>query len=216
MRLVRAFLLLFTLVFSWGCTSHTGSDYEEAVSASHPQSKGRIQRTNSAISSNYVVRPSDLVQVEVFQEEDLYKEVRVAADGTVVLPLIGRVEIAGLTVPEAQERIRKLYDENYLVDPQINLLVIEYAQRRVNVLGQVNQPGYVVIPPEEEMTLTQAISGAHGMTLRADTKNVKIKRVMDGKTRVYVINVDEIFRNPQAKDVPIYDGDTVYVEERLF
>jgi polysaccharide export outer membrane protein len=156
------------------------------------------------------------MRVEVFQEEDLYKEVRVAADGTVVLPLIGRVEVAGLTVPEAQEKIRNLYDKDYLVDPQINLLVLEYSQRRVHVLGQVNEPGYVLIPPEEDMTLTQAITGARGMTLRADGSNVKVKRTTDGQTRVYIINVNEILRNPDAKNVPLYDGDTVYVEERLF
>ena len=213
MQIFRVLLVLAIIPF-WGCTSHTGSGYEDEAVAGRKST--RVQRSNAALTQNYVLRPSDLVQVEVFQEEDLYKEVRVAADGTIVLPLIGRVEVADLTVPEVQEKIRTLYDEKYLVDPQINLLVLEYSQRRVHVLGQVNEPGYVLIPPEEEMTLTQAITGAHGMTLRADRKNVKIKRITDGKTRVYIINVNEILRNPEAKDVPIYDGDTVYVEERLF
>tara|TARA_B100000965_G_scaffold406480_1_gene445631 strand:+ start:5193 stop:5762 length:570 start_codon:yes stop_codon:yes gene_type:complete len=179
-----------------------------------PASKGA--KANLGARQNYVLRSTDLIQVEVFQEEDLYKEVRVAADGMIVLPLIGKVKVAGMTVSEAQEKIRELYDQKYLVDPQINLLVIQYAPRRVQVLGQVNQPGYVIIPPEEEMTLAQAISGAHGMTLRADPKNVKIKRVADGKTKVFTINFNEILRNPEAKDVYVHDGDTIYVEERLF
>lgn len=170
-------------------------------------------QTNNS-SAKYVLRPTDLLHVEVFQESELEKRVRVEGDGSIVLPLIGKVSIGGKTLSEAQELIQYLYNKDYIVNPQVNLLILEYAPRRIQVLGQVNRPGFVDIPPEEQMTITKVISGANGFTRLANESDVQIRREgPDGKIQVIVVNVREILTNPQAKDIELRDNDTIYVRE---
>jgi len=162
----------------------------------------------------YVLRPTDLLHVEVFQEPDLEKKVRVEADGTIVLPLIGKVIVGGKTLSDAQDYIQRLYDKDYIVNPQVNLLILEYSPRRIQVLGQVNKPGFVDIPPEEQITVTQAISGAMGFTRLANENDVQIRREDEnGKIQVIVVDVREILTNPQAKDIQLRDKDVVFVRE---
>ena len=127
-------------------------------------------------SGNYLLNPSDILRVEVFQEQDLFREVRVAQDGSIVLPLIGKIYVGGKSVFDAEKLITELYNRDYLVNPQINVTITEYALRRVNVIGQVNKPGIVIFPPEEEMVLLEAISLAGGFNRLADKSKVTLTR----------------------------------------
>src|SRR3569623_1763010 len=96
---------------------------------------------------SYKLQPMDLIKVQVYQEPELERELRVSSGRTVVLPLIGTVDLKNRTVNEAEQLITELYDKDYLVNPQINITVMEYAPRTVNILGAVNTPGSVQIPP---------------------------------------------------------------------
>lgn len=188
--------------------------YAQAASGAGAQAQGGQPLK---VSAKYRLQPTDLLKFVVYQEPELEREVRVEGDGTVVLPLIGKVRIGGMPLNEAQEHIQYLYNKDYLVNPQVNLLILEYSPRRVQVLGQVNRPGFVIIPPEEQLTLTQAISGANGFHLRANDKSVQIRRQnADGRTEVIEINVKEILRNPKATDPIVRDGDTIFVPESTF
>src|ERR1700691_4834968 len=103
--------------------------------------------------ADYVLQPCDLIQIVVFQEPDLARDVRLSQESTISLPLIGTVDLAGKTVRAAQETIRRLYEKDYLDNPQINITVTEYAKQEVNVLGSVNTPGAISIPPEQPLKL---------------------------------------------------------------
>lgn len=167
--------------------------------------------------SNYILQPMDVILVDVYMEQDLKKEVRVSADGTITLPLIGVVDVAGMTVDDARSLITQLYDQDYLVDPQISVLVLTYNERRIYVHGQVNRPGPVIIPPEEEITLSQAISGAAGLTRLADAGEITIKRIDEnGRSVVIQADFNEILRDPEAKDLLLQDKDNIYVKERIW
>src|SRR5512145_158837 len=85
----------------------------------------------SAANTDYVLRPSDLVKVQIFQEPDLEREVRITQENTITLPLIGSVDVKDRTVRQTEEIIRALYDKDYLVNPQINLTVLEYSESTV-------------------------------------------------------------------------------------
>jgi polysaccharide export outer membrane protein len=165
---------------------------------------------------DYVLEPYDMIKIVVFQEPDLEREVRLSPDTTVTLPLIGTVDLKGKTVRESQEIIRKLYDRDYLVNPQINLTVLEYSKVNVNVLGSVNSPGSVVIPPDQGLNLLDAIAHAGGFNRLADRKNIKLSRTgSDGKTTTYVINADDIIQSKAADSWPLQKADVIYVPERL-
>ena len=172
--------------------------------------------TTPASQPDYVLQPYDLVRVVVFQEPDLGREVRLSPDTTLTLPLIRTVDLKGKTVREAQDIIRTLYDQDYLVNPQINITVLEYAKVSVNVLGAVNTPGSVLIPPDQGLKLLDAIAHAGGFNRLADRKRVKLSRTdADGKTATFVINADDIIQSTSIDQWPLQKSDVIYVPERL-
>jgi polysaccharide export outer membrane protein len=172
--------------------------------------------TTPASQPDYVLQPYDLVKIVVFQEPDLEREVRLSPDTTITLPLIQTVDLKGKTVREAQTIIRELYDRDYLVNPQINITVLEYAKVSVNVLGSVNLPGSVVIPPDQGLNLLDAIAHAGGFSRLADRKSIKLSRTAaDGKTATYVINADDIIQSKSEDPWPLQKGDVIYVPEKL-
>lgn len=167
-------------------------------------------------STDYILQPSDLIRVMVFQEPDLLREVRITQEYTITLPLIGTIDVRNKTVRQAEEIIHDLYDKDYLVNPQINLTVLEYTQRTVKVLGAVNQPGAIVFPPEQKMGLLEAIARAGGFSRIADRKRVKLSRTLaDGKTENYTINTDEMIQGTSGDQWLLTKGDVVFVAERI-
>jgi Periplasmic protein involved in polysaccharide export len=164
---------------------------------------------------DYVLNASDLIRVQIFQEEDLTREVRVSQEFRIVLPLIGPIDVRGKTVRDLQDTIRDLYDRDFLVNPQVNVFVIEYAQRAVNVLGSVNSPGVVRFPQEQGLTLLDAIARVGGFSRLADRRKLKLTRVVEGKTRTYIINADEIIEGNSKDAWPLLQDDVIYVPERI-
>lgn len=170
----------------------------------------------AAESTDYVLQPSDLIRVMVFQEPDLMREVRITQEYTITLPLIGTIDLRGKTVRQAEEIIRSLYDKDYLVNPQINLTVLEYTQRTVKVLGAVNQPGAIVFPPEQKMGLLEAIARAGGFSRIAERRKVRLSRTLDdGKSENYIINTDEMIQGASAEQWLLTKGDVIFVPERI-
>ena len=166
--------------------------------------------------SDYVLQASDLLRVQVFQEDDLTREVRVSQEYSIVLPMIGSVDLRGKTLRQAEELIRDRYDRDYLVNPQVNVIVLEYAKRTVNVLGSVNTPGAVLFPQEEDLTLLDAISRAGGFNRLADRKRVKLSRSLpDGRTEAVEINTDDLIKSGNTKAYVLQRDDVIFVPERM-
>ena len=156
------------------------------------------------------------MNVQVFQEENLKRDVRVSQEYSITLPLIGKVDLKGKSLRQAEELIRDLYNRDYLVNPQVNVVVIEYAKRTVNVIGQVNQPGAVLFPQEQGLTLLDAISRAGGFSRLANRSQVKLTRTnADGKTETYIINVDDLIKGSSSNSWPLLVNDIVFVPERI-
>lgn len=170
----------------------------------------------AAAAADYVLQPSDLLNVQVFQEENLKRDVRVSQEYSITLPLIGKVDLKGKSLRQAEELIRDLYNRDYLVNPQVNVVVIEYAKRTVNVIGQVNQPGAVLFPQEQGLTLLDAISRAGGFSRLANRSQVKLTRTnADGKTETYIINADDLIKGSSSNSWPLLVNDIVFVPERI-
>ena len=91
----------------------------------------------SSGESDYVLVVGDVVELNVFREPDLTTQATIARDGTVQLPLIREVTLAGYTIRDARELLRGLYDKQFLVDPQVFLNVVKYAERKFTIMGQV-------------------------------------------------------------------------------
>jgi polysaccharide export outer membrane protein len=84
---------------------------------------------------DYKIGPQDLLEISVFEAEKLNKTVRVSSQGNISLPLIGILKVKGLTTEELEKEIRSLLAEKYLQDPQVNVLIKEYRNQRISVMG---------------------------------------------------------------------------------
>ena len=165
--------------------------------------------------ADYVLQPQDVLKVQVLGEDDLTREVRISQENTISLPLIGTLDLRNKSAHQAQELIRELYDRDYLVNPQVSLIVTEYAKRYVNVLGQVTTPGQVQFPQEQGLTLVEAISRAGGGTRLANLKKVVLKRAKpDGTTEAITINVEDLQKGDSNETYPLQAGDVITVPER--
>lgn len=174
--------------------------------------------TSSAgvVAGNYILKPMDVIQVDVFQEPELQVQTRLSADGTVSLPLVGDLNLGGMTVDNAQRLVTNSYKGDYLINPHVTILVLQYTERFIYVHGMVGRPGPVPIPPERELTLSEAINSAGGLTRLARRGNIKIRRVNpEGKTEVITVDFDDILESPEVSDIKLKDGDHVIVAERI-
>jgi len=165
---------------------------------------------------SYKLRPMDLVKIQVFQEPELDRELRVSQDHTIVVPLIGVVNVRNRTVRETELLITELLQRDYLVNPQLNITVMEYSPRTVNVLGAVNSPGSVLIPPEKEISLLDVIARSGGFSRLANRNRVSLTRTQpDGQTVNSTINADQLVSGDTDNRIAVQDGDVIYVPERM-
>lgn len=170
----------------------------------------------AAAAMDYVLQPSDLLNVQVFQEENLRRDVRVSQEHSITLPLIGKVDLKGKSLRQAEDLIRELYDRDYLVNPQVNVVVIEYAKRTVNVIGSVNQPGAVLFPQEQGLTLLDAVARAGGFSRLANRAQVKLTRTnADGRTDTYIINANDLIQGNSSNSWQLLANDMIFVPERI-
>ena len=165
---------------------------------------------------SYVLRVNDLVRVAVFQEDDLTTEARISKSGTITLPLLGPVSVDGKTVAAAIADIRERLDRDYVINPQVTLTVLEYAQQSVTILGEVQKPGQINIPPEGGLDLLGAIALAGGYTRVADPSRVIIRRRVNGQDVVLQADAKRLARDVHVQPFFVQPGDRISVAESLW
>ena len=167
-------------------------------------------------SGDYQLQPGDVVRVQVFQEPDLDRELRVSQDGQIALPMIGQVEVKNRTLSVVEKTVRELYDRDYLVNPQVNITVLTYQKRSVNVMGAVNAPQAIEYPPEQTLSLLDAISRAGGFNRFADRKKVLLTRTFaDGHSEKYTINADQLISGASSERWVLIKDDVIFVPESV-
>lgn len=157
-------------------------------------------------SSSIVIKPGDTLAVTVFDAPELSRDVRVSGDGTVNLPLLNNLLVAGLTESQAAHQIDAAYlQAKMLLRPQTSVLIRDFATRGVAILGEVVHPGLFPVPGPR--SLLDVLAQAGGFTNLADSR-VDIKRA-DGTLelgiRLPLENGEEIL----AHDVVVSPGDRV-------
>lgn len=204
MKTIRAFL--FILLISWGlnlCAQNGG------VSGS---ADGGASLGEDA-SSSYVIRELDYIRFRVIGEPETEVQARVSSEGDVSLPYVSGVKIAGLTVAEARRQVFELYDGDYYVNPQIDLTILAYSDRSVEVIGYVMRQGSVPFPSEKPLYLMEAIARAGGFQELGDQKRVEIRRhVTDEDYSTLEVDTTEI----SSRDYPLKDGDVIKIPRRVW
>jgi polysaccharide export outer membrane protein len=166
--------------------------------------------------ANYRLSPNDLIFIKVFQEDDLNSTLRVAEDGGIIFPLIGGIKVGGQTVEAATRTIRDLLDARFLVNPQVTVTVLAYANRHITVLGQVQKPGDYNLREQGSIGLLQAVGMAGGFTRLADSAHIIVKRNVDGEEKILHLNGKTMASDNRSGAFLVIPGDTITITERFF
>ena len=167
-------------------------------------------------AQNYRLSANDLIHIKVFQEDDLNSTLRISEDGTIIFPLIGSVRVGGLSAHAATRTIRDMLDARFLVNPQVTLTVLGYANRTITVLGQVQKPGSYSLRDQGTIGLLQAVGLAGGFTRLANPAKITVKRTSGGRDSVVVVDGKRMAGDQSTASFQILPGDTISVAERLF
>ena len=165
----------------------------------------------SQARADYVLAAGDSIKVQVFQNPNLTVEARVSENGAINYPLLGSVNLGGLSITAAELKIADaLQKGGFLVKPQVSIDVTQIRGNRVSVLGQVAKPGRY--PLENSSTrLSDVLADAGGAATTGDDY-VIVTGVRDGKSFTRKINVPDIFNKGKVEDdIILTGGDRIYV-----
>ena len=167
--------------------------------------------SNANLREAYVLRPNDVVELSVYEEPDLAKIATILKTGEASFPLIGAVNLKGLSLGKTSEKIRALYAADYIRYPRVNLSVSEYAVDYVNVIGMVITPGKIPIPQFSDLDLRAAVANAGGLTALADRDKI-VYNPINGEAREFSYD----FIRQKGDTVILKSGDQIVVRESPF
>jgi polysaccharide biosynthesis/export protein len=173
-----------------------------------------ISREPAAAQGDYRLAPKDRLRIQVHGQNELTRELRVSEAGTVTVPLLGELQVAGLSAAETEGRIAAGLKGRYLVNPRVSVSILEYAGRQVQVMGAVRQPGAYPLRTNAT-TVLAALADAHGVHENAD----RVAYVMRGQPRAgepqpVVVDLDALLRQGDNRyNVTVEAGDTLFVPQ---
>ncbi len=159
--------------------------------------------------SELLIEPGDLLSISVYDTPEFTNSYRVDPAGDLTIPLCGKVNVQGLTLPEAAKRLEAAFkDGQILTQPQVNVDVQQYAGQYVTVLGEVNSPGRVtLIAPT---TLGEILAEAGGITPLAGAR-IKIRHGADPAAPEEEVSYSRSQSNSESASVLVRPGDAVIV-----
>jgi polysaccharide export outer membrane protein len=222
-----ALLLLLSVLVAGGCAgvspaSGPATETASGASAGAVSESGRrwTVAPPPAVSlerrreGDYRLAPKDSIGVQVLGQEELTRTVRVSDAGSVTLPLLDEVPLAGLTLAEAEAKITAGLKGRYLMNPRVTVRVVEYAGRQVSVVGAVGMPGAYPLK-SNVTTVLEALAEARGVRENGDRVAYVMRgRPREGEQQPVVIDLDALLRTGDVRhNVVLEGGDTVFVPE---
>lgn len=162
--------------------------------------------------SNYSIGAGDEIRMTVYGQPELSIDVQVNNDGSVEIPLLGSIKVAGRSSGDAAALIAGRYENgNVLKNPQVNVLITKYRSHVVSILGKVNRPGKLVL--EGSTTLTQAIAWAGGVADAGSERIILVRTDANSKQERREYDLQKLLGKEGDTNSVIWlqDGDTIYV-----
>jgi polysaccharide biosynthesis/export protein len=196
--LVGSLGVVLGLVVVCGCT----------VSGSH-LSAAQATAMATPDQDKYLLGPEDALEISVWKEPDLTKQLVVRPDGKITYPLIGEVQAAGETVKQLQAEISKRL-EKFVTDAHVTVILLKAQNYKIYVTGKVNRPGAFLTG--KPVNVLQAISMAGGLTPFASPGSIMVLRSMGGKEEAYPFNYKEVAKGQfLEQNRTLLPGDVVVV-----
>jgi len=158
--------------------------------------------------------PEDVISVDVFDKPNYSRgNLTIPPDGTISYPQIGRVQLAGRTIPDVEKEIRERLME-YIIDPQVTIQLVASHSQKIFIIGDVNTPG--IYEMTRRMNVTEALAKAGYVNKYGNKKKIHVLRLQpNGDTTALPINMKDVEQGKQ-QDMFLVPGDTVVVPGNLF
>ena len=162
-----------------------------------------------AKDSTYHIGPGDILEISVWKDESLTRQLVVPPDGVISFPLIADIDVTGLTVGDLRKTITEKLTE-YIPDATVSVLFYQVNSMKAYVIGKVNRPGE--FPITMETNVMQVLSMAGGLNAFASKGNILILRQVDGKTVQIPFNYNEVEKGDSLEqNILLQRGDVVVV-----
>lgn len=175
------------------------------ATANPADAQASIGQTDGAAGQqdDYRLGNGDKVRITVFNQRDLTDIYQVDGLGRIAFPLVGQVDVGGLTPKQLEQKLAKVLSPDYVRNPHISVVVLSY--RPFYIIGEVTKPGSY--PYVSGMSMINAIALAGGFTYRADEDSFDLMRPDKSGKKV------KISAKPET---PVQPGDVITVNERIF
>lgn len=158
---------------------------------------------------DYAIGPEDILEISVWKEKDLQREVLVRPDGWFTFPLVGNIEAKGKTAQQLQEEITQWLKE-YIPNPVVTVSVKKIAGYKIFVIGRVNKPGEYVVG--SYVDVLQALTLAGGLTPFAEEAKIKIVRKENGKKNILPFDYTAVKKGKRMEqNITLMSGDVIIV-----
>src|SRR5258708_6002002 len=166
-------------------------------------------KTPEVVPQGYIVGESDVIRVNVWKEPDVSQTVVVRTDGSISLPLINEVKVAGMTPMQIQVLVAEKL-KSFLNSPQVTVTVMEIHSKRAFITGEVARPGGYSL--NTETTVLQLIAQAGGFTVFPNRDRIVVLRLEDGKPVRLRFKYKEVVHGKNTEqNIALHAGDTVVV-----
>ena len=203
-------VLVAGLLLVAGCASSwPGKKSAKSVPSAQAQSTPIFTKQDAA--GAYQIQPGDKLEISVYGEEDLQKEIAVGPDGGITFPLIGDMNAKGKTVDALRDEVRNKL-KKFIPEAVVSVSIKEVVGNKVSVLGQVKTPGEYVLTGNTDVM--QALSMAGGVTPFAALKKIKILRrdPVTQKQSVIKFNYADVIKGRNLEqNILLHSGDTIVV-----
>lgn len=164
---------------------------------------------SKSYAQDYLIAPADVIEISIWGEKDLIRQIVVRPDGKISFPLIGDLVVAGKTTTQVKKEVETKIHE-YIPDAIASVIVVQLGSLQYYVVGKVNKPG--VFNVSKPITVLQALALAGGLTTFADEKHIFIIRYYGEKTQKFSFNYKEIKKGKNLKqNILLKRGDVVLV-----
>jgi polysaccharide export outer membrane protein len=204
-------VLTFVLVAGWQSLV-CGAEVSAGAAPSSAVSSGATASGGMVASDEYIIQVDDILTIEGSPHVEFRARVcRVGQDGTIKMAYLGRVEVAGLTKRQLEEKLEKEYDPKYFK----NLVItVDVRIQSFNIVGEVRIPGIKELLIKT--TLLTAIGSAGGFTEYADQDKVIVIRNTEGKPTRQIVSCKDILRGRITDDFVIKPNDVIWVPRKGF
>lgn len=175
-------------------------------------SVGALQAQDASRSSDYQVGPRDVLDIRVFQDPSLNSQPRVSDDGKITLPLVGSIDVSGITTQQIEAKLKAILEQKYYSKADVTVSVLEFENAPILVLGSVNKPGKITVGGS--MKLLQAISAAGGLASGHGRSLFILRTASNGLSDQLEVDIDAlIVRGDSEVNVPVEPNDLINVPQ---